>query len=113
MLSNDLTPAEEDIIKFHREIKERLQTYEKVNRKLGWKYADIKEQVEEQVETRLRIINKYQSIFASVRKKLDQMELENKQTIKINEDLLREKTEEFRHKVRNYSQEGIEKMQSR
>jgi predicted RND superfamily exporter protein len=113
VLSNDMTPTEEDIIKFHREIKERLQTYEKVNRKLGWKYADIKEQVEEQVETRLKIINKYQSIFANVRKKLEQIELENKQTIKINEDLLREKTQEFRHKVRNYSQEGVEKMQSR
>lgn len=90
VLSNDLTPQEEERIKLHKEIKERLITYEKMNLKLQWQLEDINQQVEEQIELRDNMIKKYAGIFASIESKLEQLELDKRQSIKHSEDIIKE-----------------------
>lgn len=110
VLSNNLTPQEEESLKLHREIRERLQTYEKVNRKRGWQVAEINEQVEEQISLRDNIVTKYNTIFASVEHKLEQMELEKTQTTKMRENLIQEREKAFKTQVRSSSLEGTSKV---
>lgn len=111
ILSHSHSPMEEEIIKLHTEIEERVNTYEKVNRKLGWQVEDISEQVDEQIAKRDSIISKYDNIFANMNRKLTEMELIKKQTTKTKEDIMKEKKQVMKGKIRSSSQEGIDYMQ--
>ena len=111
-LSPNLTPKEEEVIKLHNEIKERLHTYEKVNRKFGWQVEEINELVDEQVDKRDHIVSKYTNIFSNMEKKLSDMELKKKQTTKMKEDIIKKKKEEMKDKLWDYSEKGIDYMKS-
>jgi ABC-type molybdenum transport system ATPase subunit/photorepair protein PhrA len=111
VLSPNLTPHEEDVIKLHKEIKERVETYEKVNRKLGWGVEEVNEQVEEQSAIHDKMISKYTNIFSNMEKKLSEMETTKRQTTKHKEDIIREKLDDMKSEIHKKSKDGTNFMQ--
>ena len=94
--SKDLSFQDIETIKFHKEVKEILQTYQKVNGKLETQVADISELVDEQVSMRDAIITKYDSIFASVESKLEHLEKVRTETTADKEHTILQKIEDFK-----------------
>lgn len=103
-------PAEEECIKLHKEISERLNTYQKVNRKLGWQVEEINEKVNEEILARDRIVEKYNNIFTRLEKKLTDMENNKRQTTKMKEDQMREKKQNMMAQIKGRFQDGVDYM---
>ena len=110
VVSKDLSFQEVETIKFHKEIKEILQTYQKVNGKLEAQVADINELVEEQVNMRDAIITKYDSIFANVESKLEHLENIRLETTNEKEEIIKQKINDFKVKAESDARVGNERI---
>ncbi|CAI2379342.1 unnamed protein product [Moneuplotes crassus] len=113
VLSQNLSPDEEDELRLHKEISERLQVYQKQHRKLSWEVEEINEKVNEQITMRDNIVSKYTNIFQSMEKKLADMELSKKQTTKMKEDEIREKAQKMKTMIKGKFQTGVDFMQTK
>lgn len=67
-----------------------------VNRKLGWQVEEINEQVDEQNELRDNLVKKYTKILANREQKLEEMEVAKKQAMKVNENIIKETTQNMK-----------------
>lgn len=108
--SKDLSFQDIETIKFHKEVKEILQTYQKVNGKLETQVADISELVDEQVSMRDAIITKYDSIFASVESKLEHLEKVRTGTTADKEQTILQKIEDFKVEAEDNARLGNEQI---
>lgn len=108
--SKDLSFQDIETVKFHKEVNQILQTYQKVNSKLETQVADISELVDEQVNMRDAIITKYDSIFASVESKLEHLEHIRTQTTADKERTIQQHSDDFKVEADDNARLGNERI---
>lgn len=102
---------EEETLALHSEIRERLNTYEKSNRKLSWLVDEVNEKVDAQIDKRDFIVSKYTNIFSKMNRKLSELEQTKKCTTKVKEDIIKQKNLTMKNKISNSSQKGRDSIQ--